>query len=57
MQQETRKIDRLDVVRDSAPTDPDAFLLWSSQRRREEGKFELARGRVVCNVTPDAPGP
>jgi len=28
------------------PTDPEAFLLWSSQRRREEGKFELSRGRV-----------
>ena len=28
------------------PTDPDAFLLWASQRRREEGKFELSRGRV-----------
>ena len=50
MQQETRKIDRIDAVRASAPTDPDAFLLWSSQRRREEGKFELTRGRVVCNM-------
>ena len=28
------------------PTEPEAFLLWSSQRRREEGKFELSRGRV-----------
>jgi Uma2 family endonuclease len=50
MQQETRKIDKIDAVRASAPTDPDAFLLWSSQRRREEGKFELTRGRVVCNM-------
>jgi Uma2 family endonuclease len=50
MQQETRKTDRSDVVRASAPTDPDAFLLWSSQRPREEGKFELTRGRVVCNM-------
>ena len=50
MQQETRKIDRIDAVRASAPTEPDAFLLWSSQRQREEGKFELARGRVVCNM-------
>jgi Uma2 family endonuclease len=50
MQQETRKIDQIDAVRASAPTDPDAFLLWSSQRRREEGKFELTQGRVVCNM-------
>ena len=42
MQQETRKVAPIDT----APTDPDAFLLWSSQRRREEGKFELSRGRV-----------
>ena len=28
------------------PTEPEAFLLWSSQRNREEGKFELSRGRV-----------
>jgi Uma2 family endonuclease len=28
------------------PTEPEAFLLWSSQRRREEGKFELSRGQV-----------
>jgi Uma2 family endonuclease len=34
----------------SAPTEPDAFLLWSAQREREEGKFELSRGRVVCNM-------
>src|SRR2546423_6981813 len=50
MQQETRKIDKIDAVLASAPTDPDAFLLWSSQRRREAGKFELTRGRVVCNM-------
>jgi hypothetical protein len=50
MQQETRKIDKIDAVLASAPTDPDAFLLWSSQRHREEGKFELTRGRVVCNT-------
>src|ERR1700674_1467913 len=50
MQQETRKIDRSEAVRASAPTDPDAFLLWSSQRPREEGKFELTRGRVVCDM-------
>jgi len=28
------------------PTEPEAFLLWSSQRKREEGNFELSRGRV-----------
>jgi hypothetical protein len=52
MQQETRKTDMTDAERASAPTEPDAFLLWSSQRRREEGKFELTRGRVVCNMIP-----
>jgi Uma2 family endonuclease len=50
MQQATRKIDQIDAVRASAPTEPDAFLLWSSRRQREEGKFELTRGRVVCNM-------
>ena len=50
MQQETRKIASNEAALASAPTEPDAFLLWSSQRRREEGKFELARGRVVCNI-------
>ena len=34
----------------SAPTEPEAFLRWSEQRRREEGKFELSRGRVTCNM-------
>jgi len=42
MQQETRKAASIDA----APTDPDAFLLWASQRPREDGKFELSRGRV-----------
>ena len=50
MQQETRKVASNETVLASAPTDPDAFLLWASQRRREEGKFELTRGRVVCNM-------
>jgi len=50
MQQETRKIASNEAVLASAPTDPDAFLLWASQRRREEGKFELTRGRVVCKM-------
>jgi Uma2 family endonuclease len=36
-----------DLIR-SAPTEPEAFLLWSARREREEGKFELSRGRVTC---------
>lgn len=47
MQQETHKLSSTASVAHSAPTDPDAFLIWGSQRRREEGKFELSRGRVV----------
>jgi Uma2 family endonuclease len=50
MQQETRKTGSIEAVLDRAPTDPEAFLLWSSQRRREEGKFELSRGRVVRSM-------
>jgi Uma2 family endonuclease len=34
----------------SAPTEPEAFLQWSAQRKREEGKFELSRGRVTCDM-------
>jgi Uma2 family endonuclease len=34
----------------SAPTDPEAFLLWGAQRQRGEGKFELSRGRVTCDM-------
>jgi Uma2 family endonuclease len=34
----------------TAPTEPEAFLRWAEQRKREEGKFELSRGRVVCNM-------
>ena len=34
----------------NAPTEPGAFLLWGAQRKREEGKFELSRGRVTCNM-------
>jgi Uma2 family endonuclease len=30
-----------------APTDPDAFLLWGAGLIREDGKFELSRGRVT----------
>lgn len=34
----------------NAPTEPKAFLQWSAQRTREEGKFELSRGRVTCSM-------
>jgi Uma2 family endonuclease len=49
MQQETPKT-ALSALMDAAPTNPDEFLVWSSRRRREEGKFELSRGRVTCNM-------
>jgi Uma2 family endonuclease len=47
MQQETPKT-ALSALASAAPTDPDAFLVWSSHRKREEGKFELSRGQVKC---------
>jgi Uma2 family endonuclease len=34
----------------NAPTESEAFLLWGAQRKREEGKFELSRGRVTCDM-------
>jgi Uma2 family endonuclease len=34
----------------SAPTEPKAFLQWGAERQREEGKFELSRGRVTCDM-------
>src|SRR5262245_35638637 len=34
----------------NAPTEPEAFLRWGARRAREEGKFELSRGRVICNM-------
>jgi Uma2 family endonuclease len=40
---------RHDLIK-SAPTEPDAFLLWGAQRKREEGKFELSHGRVTCDM-------
>ena len=40
---------RDDLIK-SAPTEPEAFLLWGAQRKREEGKFELSRGRVTCDM-------
>jgi Uma2 family endonuclease len=39
-----------DVLIRTAPTEPEAFLLWGAQREREEGKFELSRGRVTCDM-------
>jgi Uma2 family endonuclease len=42
------------VTRSDAPTDPDAFLKWASERPREEGRFELSKGVVtqtMINVT------
>jgi Uma2 family endonuclease len=42
-------IRREDLIK-SAPTEPQAFLLWGAQRQREEGKFELSRGRVTCDM-------
>lgn len=36
------------------PTEPEAFLRWAATRPREEGKYELSRGRVqhtIINVT------
>jgi Uma2 family endonuclease len=41
---------RLDDLIKSAPTGPEAFLVWGAQREREEGKFELSRGRVSCDM-------
>jgi Uma2 family endonuclease len=38
-----------DLIR-SAPTEPEAFLRWAEQLRREEGRFELSRGRVTCTM-------
>jgi hypothetical protein len=34
----------------SAPAEPEAFLRWGAQHQREEGKFELSRGRVSCDL-------
>jgi Uma2 family endonuclease len=38
---------RQDLVK-SAPAEPDAFLEWGA--KREEGKFELSRGWVTCDM-------
>jgi Uma2 family endonuclease len=38
-----------DLIR-SAPTEPEAFLRWGAAREREEGKFELSRGKVTCDM-------
>src|SRR5688500_15932628 len=41
---------RLDDLIKSAPTEPEASLLWGAQREREEGKDELSRGRVTRDM-------
>jgi Uma2 family endonuclease len=38
-----------DLIR-RAPTEPEAFLRWAEQRPREEGRYELSRGRVTCTM-------
>ena len=53
MQQDLRKRSDIEIVPD-APTEPDAFLRWSAERPREEGRYELSRGvvtRTMINVT------
>jgi len=40
---------REDLIR-SAPTEPQAFLRWGARLEREDGKFELSRGRVTCDM-------
>ena len=55
MQQDIRNRPSIEIVPD-APTDPDAFLRWASQRPREEGRYELSRGVVtvqMSNVTAE----
>jgi Uma2 family endonuclease len=52
-QPELKRLSRLKRLRDliaTAPTEPEAFLDWSEQLAREDGKFELSRGRVVCTM-------
>ena len=49
MQQDLRKRRTIEVVPD-APSDADAFLRWSANRPREEGRFELSRGVVTRNL-------
>jgi Uma2 family endonuclease len=49
MARQQELIGREDLIK-SAPTEPEAFLLWGAQRQREEGKFELSRGRVTCDM-------
>jgi Uma2 family endonuclease len=44
------ELTRREDLLESAPTEPEAFLRWSAHRTREEGKFELSRGQVTCNM-------
>jgi hypothetical protein len=50
MQQETRKIDGNDAVRASAPTGPDACLIWSSQRQRGVSLITVAVFRDISDA-------
>jgi Uma2 family endonuclease len=53
MQQDLRKRPAVEIVLD-APSEPDAFLRWSADRPREEGRYELSHGvvtRTMINVT------
>jgi Uma2 family endonuclease len=53
MQQDSQKSFAITSVPD-APSDPDAFLRWSANRPREEGRYELSNGvvtRTMINVT------
>jgi Uma2 family endonuclease len=55
MRQATHKIPgegmrRQEELIRSAPTEPEAFLRWGAERQREDGKFELSRGRVTCDM-------
>jgi Uma2 family endonuclease len=49
MARQPELIGRDDLIK-CAPTGPDAFLRWGAQRQREEGGFELSRGRVTCDT-------
>ena len=49
MQQDLRKRPAIEIVPD-APSDPDAFLRWSANRPREEGRYELSHGVVTRNM-------
>ena len=45
--EERTPADSIHEIIPDAPSDPDAFLVWSSELPREYGKVELSRGRVT----------